>query len=99
MGRRLDADYHEFRTALDNDDMRRDLHKIFQRHVKQGTIRNNRPILSYGTVHGHLSHGPTPVAIEIRDIVRGHFTHALEKVAALGAALDDPKRWLKEVCE
>jgi hypothetical protein len=92
-------DYHEFRTALDNDDMSRDLHEAFRRAVKEGTITNNRPALSYSRVHGHLAYGPIPFAIEIREIVRGHFTRALEKVAALGDALDDPNKRLKEACE
>jgi hypothetical protein len=89
-------DYHEFRTALGDDDMSRELHEAFQRAVKEGTITTTRPALSYGRVHGCLSYGPIPLAIEIRDIVRDHFTGALEKVAALGEALDDPNRWLKE---
>jgi hypothetical protein len=73
--------YAEFSSALSKNDMQRDLHEIFQRHAKEGAI-SRRTVLSYGGVHGALTNGPIPLAMEITDSVRDHFVRALDIVAA-----------------
>lgn len=74
--------YVEFSSALDKDGMSRDLHEVFQRHIKEGAVRSKRTALTYGGVHGCIVYAPTALAVEIRDIVRDHFVRALGLVAA-----------------
>jgi hypothetical protein len=71
-------DYHEFHAALDRAGMESTIKDAWTRHRAQ---LNRRTVRAGGGVHGCLIYGPTPLAAEIRDIVRDHFLHALERVA------------------
>jgi hypothetical protein len=73
--------YHEFSSALADEELGRELREIFQRHVRKGTIKTNRTVLGYGSVHGCITYAPHEVAEEIKETVLRHFNRALKIVA------------------
>lgn len=71
--------YHEFSAALDKERMEQELMNVWERYKAQ---IGRRTEMCPGSVHGCLIYAPIAMAEEVREIVRGHFTRALEIVAA-----------------
>ena len=73
-------DYSKFSKAIDASGLENALMEAWKRY-EPGLTRRTQLTGGIG-VCGSLTWAPTPMAMEVREIVRSYFTRALEIVAA-----------------